>query len=163
MRKLAFIAITATALPLIAAPPSIAQQSGQQNPAQDQAQQPQSSPSAPQPTHEHSNMSGDRKGAANLGEDEIRQIQQALNEKGFDTGRPDGKLGPRTKRALNEFQKRQGLQPSGMPDEQTLAALGVGGGTNTTGQGTSGQRNGGSRNQNPAGQQRQQQQPAGNR
>jgi peptidoglycan hydrolase-like protein with peptidoglycan-binding domain len=61
----------------------------------------------------------------NLTEEQIRQIQIALNEKGFNIGHPDGRLGPRTIRALTEFQRREGLEVSGRLDSRTVAALGV--------------------------------------
>jgi len=80
--------------------------------------------------------------------DEIRQIQITLREKGFYDGEPDGKFGPRTRRALMTFQQRQGLQASGRLDTQTTAALGIstkngeqdnGGRPSTTGQGNGSQ------------------------
>src|SRR6516165_6270552 len=61
----------------------------------------------------------------NLTEEQIRRIQIVLNEKGFSIGRPDGRLGPRTIRALTAFQRRRGLQASGRLDSRTVAALGV--------------------------------------
>jgi peptidoglycan hydrolase-like protein with peptidoglycan-binding domain len=61
----------------------------------------------------------------NLTEEQIRQVQIVLNEKGFNIGRPDGRLGPRTIRALTAFQRRQGLEVSGRLDSRTVAALGV--------------------------------------
>jgi len=60
-----------------------------------------------------------------LGQAEIRQLQVALREKGFDVGEADGVLGPRTKNALMQFQQRQGFQASGRLDQQTVAALGI--------------------------------------
>src|SRR5262249_6038167 len=89
--------------------------------------------------------------ALDLTEEQIRQIQIALNAKGFNIGRPDGRLGPRTIRALSEFQRRQGLEVSGRLDSRTVAALGVSnvsgaqggaqgaGQSSTTGQGGSAQ------------------------
>jgi len=103
----------------------------------------------------------------NLTEEQIRRIQIVLNEKGFSIGRPDGRLGPRTIRALTAFQRRQGLEVSGRLDSQTVAALGVSnvsgarggaqgaGQSSTTGQGGAGsqqapaQQNQGARNQRP--------------
>ena len=38
----------------------------------------------------------------------ITQVQQALNDKGFDAGPVDGKAGPKTKAALKQFQQSQG-------------------------------------------------------
>jgi peptidoglycan hydrolase-like protein with peptidoglycan-binding domain len=61
----------------------------------------------------------------NLTEEQIRHVQIVLNEKGFNIGRPDGRLGPRTIRALTAFQRRQGLEVSGRLDSRTVAALGV--------------------------------------
>ena len=86
----------------------------------------------------------------NLTEEQIRRIQIVLNEKGFSIGRPDGRLGPRTIRALTAFQRRQGLEVSGRLDSRTVAALGVSnvsgaqggaqgaGQSSTTGQGDAG-------------------------
>lgn len=56
---------------------------------------------------------------------DIQQIQQKLNDQGFNVGAVDGKLGPKTKEALRKFQEKQGIQASGQIDQQTMAALGV--------------------------------------
>jgi peptidoglycan hydrolase-like protein with peptidoglycan-binding domain len=64
-------------------------------------------------------------GPMNLSQEEIRVLQITLNEKGFAVGEPDGRLGPRTNRALMEFQQRQGLQATGHIDERTVQALGI--------------------------------------
>jgi peptidoglycan hydrolase-like protein with peptidoglycan-binding domain len=55
----------------------------------------------------------------------VRNVQQALQDKGFDVGSIDGVMGPRTEAALREFQQRQGLKGSGQLDQETLAALNV--------------------------------------
>jgi peptidoglycan hydrolase-like protein with peptidoglycan-binding domain len=55
----------------------------------------------------------------------VREVQQALNDKGFNPGPIDGKWGPRTQAALAKFQKAQGITASRKLDDQTLAALGV--------------------------------------
>ena len=67
---------------------------------------------------------------------QIRQLQIALNAKGFNVGAPDGVFGQRTREALIAFQKQQGFQAHGEIDQQTMAALGVSGGSPTTGQGS---------------------------
>lgn len=59
------------------------------------------------------------------GADTVRQAQQALNAAGFDSGRPDGKAGPRTRNAVRKYQKAKGLPISGELDAATLRALGV--------------------------------------
>jgi peptidoglycan hydrolase-like protein with peptidoglycan-binding domain len=61
----------------------------------------------------------------NLSKDEIRQAQQALDQKGFKAGQADGVLGPETKNAIKEFQQKQGWNATGALDSQTLGALGV--------------------------------------
>jgi hypothetical protein len=73
-------------------------------------------------THEHGSST-----AMHLSQDEIRQVQIMLNQKGFNVGEPDGVLGPRTREALTAFQRKQGFQASGQIDQQTMAALGVSG------------------------------------
>jgi len=57
--------------------------------------------------------------------DEIRAVQQALNDKGYHAGAVDGIMGPHTGTALRQFQQAQNLRQTGRPDAQTLAALGV--------------------------------------
>ena len=71
--------------------------------------------------------------SANLNQEEIRQAQQALNQKGFNVS-PDGLMGPKTENAIKEFQQKQGLNATGKLDDQSLAALGVS--ASTTGQNT---------------------------
>jgi peptidoglycan hydrolase-like protein with peptidoglycan-binding domain len=61
----------------------------------------------------------------NLSKDEIKQAQQALDQKGFKAGEADGVLGPETKSAIKELQQKQKLNATGELDSQTLSALGV--------------------------------------
>lgn len=49
--------------------------------------------------------------------------QQALRIRGFDPGPADGVVGPRTTKALREFQKANGLKGTGKLDADTLAKL----------------------------------------
>ncbi len=72
-----------------------------------------------------SNIQSKNASASGMSQDQIMQAQQALDQKGFQVGKADGIVGPRTERALRNFQQKQGLQQSGQLDEQTLAALGV--------------------------------------
>jgi peptidoglycan hydrolase-like protein with peptidoglycan-binding domain len=84
-------------------------------------------------------------GSLSLSREEIRQLQVALNEKGFNAGEPDGVLGSRTRQALIEFQQRQGFQARGQIDHQTMAALGlsnVGGRQGNAGAGQQGSQGG---------------------
>jgi SH3 domain-containing YSC84-like protein 1 len=57
--------------------------------------------------------------------EEVREIQTALQNKGMDPGPIDGVMGPKTKRAIADFQRQQNLYASGNIDQQTRTALGV--------------------------------------
>jgi lipoprotein-anchoring transpeptidase ErfK/SrfK len=50
-------------------------------------------------------------------------VQVALDRAGFSPGEIDGRIGPKTRLALSEFQKSTGLQPTGVSNEETIAAL----------------------------------------
>ena len=67
-------------------------------------------------------------GSSLMQSNNVSQAQQALNDKGFDAGQVDGKLGPHTEAALKKFQASEKIDQSGKLDQQTLAALGVGSG-----------------------------------
>ena len=63
--------------------------------------------------------------AAQLDQQTIRDMQQALRDRGHEVGPIDGMWGQQTQSALREFQQAQGMQASGEPDQQTMSALGV--------------------------------------
>ena len=50
-------------------------------------------------------------------------VQVALDRAGFSPGEIDGRSGAKTRLALSTFQKASSLQPTGVPNEETLAAL----------------------------------------
>lgn len=56
---------------------------------------------------------------------QVMDLQQRLNERGFDAGRVDGLWGPETSAALKQFQQRQRLRASGELDHRTWVALGM--------------------------------------
>lgn len=60
-----------------------------------------------------------------MNQDTIRQLQEQLQNQGYEVGQVDGVLGPRTQDALMSFQRDQNLQATGRPDQQTMAALGI--------------------------------------
>ena len=64
-------------------------------------------------------------GSSSFSQSEIREVQMRLNQKGFNVGEADGVMGPKTKDALEQFQRRQGLQESGDIDNETADALGI--------------------------------------
>jgi curli biogenesis system outer membrane secretion channel CsgG len=51
------------------------------------------------------------------------EAQERLNELGFDVGRPDGKLGPRTKSQLSRFQQSRKIPVTGALDRATINEL----------------------------------------
>ena len=52
-----------------------------------------------------------------------REIQLALKNAGLDPGQIDGKIGPRTRAAIREFQIKQGLSPDGKVKDEDWAEL----------------------------------------
>lgn len=55
----------------------------------------------------------------------VREVQQALKEKGHDPGPIDGVMGPNTRQALRAFQKEENLKGTGTLDQDTAQKLGV--------------------------------------
>lgn len=58
-----------------------------------------------------------------LSRDQIKELQQRLQARGFDVGTPDGIFGPNTGRGLREFQREQGLVPDGFATHELLKRL----------------------------------------
>ena len=83
------------------------------------------------PTTGNSSSSMDRSGmgasghhAANFDQQTVRQVQQALSDKGHSPGPIDGMMGPRTRSALQDYQRSQNITAGGL-DSRTLESLGV--------------------------------------
>ena len=55
----------------------------------------------------------------------IRNVQQALNDRGYNVGAVDGQYGPNTMDAVRRFQQVSGLPATGELGRPTLNALGV--------------------------------------
>src|SRR5262249_20343672 len=68
--------------------------------------------------------SGSSEVVVDLSPDEIREVQHVLIERGFSV-EVTGVLDQRTRTAVIEFQRRQGLEASGRIDRRTTAELGV--------------------------------------
>lgn len=62
---------------------------------------------------------------ADYSRDVVMQVQQALNEEGFDCGTPDGAAGKKTKKAIKKYQKREKLEVTGKIDDELLESLGI--------------------------------------
>ena len=58
-----------------------------------------------------------------LSREQTRQLQTALNARGFDTGTPDGVLGPATRAGLRRYQQSQGWVADGYPTLELLQGL----------------------------------------
>ena len=130
---LATVASLVLSLPAMAQPntqpnnnvPAPAQQSQQMNQMNSPGQSAQNSQAR------NGQQSQNRRQAENiirpsqLSHRQVRQIQQALNKKGFDSKHVDGVWGRDTVDALNNFQKKNHLQGHGELTQQTLAQLGV--------------------------------------
>jgi putative peptidoglycan binding protein len=56
---------------------------------------------------------------------DVMAMQRALKDKGHDPGPTDGIMGPRTRAALRDYQRKEGLTPSGRWDAETASRLGV--------------------------------------
>jgi peptidoglycan hydrolase-like protein with peptidoglycan-binding domain len=56
-------------------------------------------------------------------QDDVRHVQQALKDRGYDPGPVNGRLDEPTQAALRNFQRDRGLTTTGEPNPATLAAL----------------------------------------
>ncbi|WP_142848511.1 peptidoglycan-binding domain-containing protein [Telmatospirillum sp. J64-1] len=63
---------------------------------------------------------------AALDYDFVRNIQEQLQQQGYDIGEADGQWSEQTASALQQFQQDNNIEPSGQIGLETLAALGVG-------------------------------------
>jgi len=54
----------------------------------------------------------------------VQKAQVLLNERGFNVGTPDGLMGPKTQRAIMEFQRGAGLAITGKINPKLIQALG---------------------------------------
>jgi len=58
-----------------------------------------------------------------LARNQVLALQTALNERGFDSGTPDGLAGPATRNALRRYQRSVGLPADGYPTQELLQRL----------------------------------------
>ncbi|MBV8663927.1 MAG: peptidoglycan-binding protein, partial [Hyphomicrobiales bacterium] len=90
------------------------------------APQQQAAPALPPPAPPPSAPPQQAYGGGAVSTDTILKVQQRLRELGFYVrDNIDGVWGPKTATALGNFQRTQGLNPTGQLDAQTLAALGL--------------------------------------
>jgi peptidoglycan hydrolase-like protein with peptidoglycan-binding domain len=145
MKRLKLLTIASAVAAAFAVPAALAQQSGAPDSSgriqqRDATGNPQSSPTQP-PRQMSTDRPSDptmRSGAPMRGETSmgsgypgahgsstVRDAQQALHDKGFDVGPIDGVMGPRTESAVRDYQRQQGMTPSGRLDRETLSGLNV--------------------------------------
>ena len=161
MTRFKLLTIASAVAAAFAVPAALAQQSGAPDSSSSRVQQRDATGNpAGSPTQPPRSMSSDRgmndptlrsgsasrtdrstMGHGQYDSSTVRDIQQALQNKGYDVGAIDGVMGPRTQSALREFQQQQGLTRSGRIDQQTMTALDVrasGAGTGASGSGAIG-------------------------
>ena len=54
---------------------------------------------------------------------QVQELQELLNEHGFDSGVPDGRVGSRTRSAIRAYQQQQGLPMDSYASVSLLEAL----------------------------------------
>jgi peptidoglycan hydrolase-like protein with peptidoglycan-binding domain len=64
---------------------------------------------------------------------DVTQAQTALKEKGLYSGPIDGRIGPKTRQAISQFQRQNGLKQTAQLDSRTMSELQGGGGTSGSG------------------------------
>jgi peptidoglycan hydrolase-like protein with peptidoglycan-binding domain len=83
------------------------------------------------------NIPGTRSGAAQeLSKNDMKLIQQRLQEKGYNPGNTDGTANDTTRAAIRKFQQDQGIPVTGTVDERTANELGFQYSKNPSGGGT---------------------------
>ncbi|GLS84479.1 lytic murein transglycosylase [Paraferrimonas haliotis] len=55
--------------------------------------------------------------------EQLEQVQQQLNLKGYDVGKPDGRLGPKTRAGIQAYQRDHKLMADGYPNQQFIGYL----------------------------------------
>ena len=58
-----------------------------------------------------------------LSRQQLTALQAALNQRGFDSGAPDGVMGPKTHGAIRGYQRSVGLHADGYPTMDLLQRL----------------------------------------
>jgi len=72
---------------------------------------------------EHARYGSSAQGLTDSAKDEVKQVQEWLNDLGYDAGRIDGIPGPRTRSAISAFQSDHDLTVDGIAGQATRAAL----------------------------------------
>lgn len=108
---------------------------GAQSPAQSPAMPPPSAGSSGQPYGTGGTGTMHHTTARHVSSVRVKLAQQALKEEGLYKGKIDGQFGPKTRSAVAQFQKQNGLKQTAQLDRRTMMKLKEGG---ASGGGTSG-------------------------
>lgn len=84
----------------------------------------QSTGTRPGANDSNATMRGNASGRMNMSPDRVKEVQNALDQKGQHVA-VDGKWGKQTGSALRNFQKENGLRPTGRLDPETAQKLGL--------------------------------------
>jgi peptidoglycan hydrolase-like protein with peptidoglycan-binding domain len=120
------LAASASALIVLSAPAFAQQQQPQQDQAQqDQAQQDQAQQDEAQQdeAQQVEEVPEGLAAALYLSVEDVRAVQQALQQAGHDPGTTDGLWGDQSRSAMRDFQQEEGIPASGNIDFQSLRAL----------------------------------------
>jgi len=115
------------------AAPTTDSQAGMQQPAgmrQPTAMQQPASTAMQQPAGMQPSSSAGLSSRGSAAQDDLMRAQEQLQAQGLYRGPIDGVMGSGTRRGLAQFQRQNGLPPSGTLDPQTLASLSGGGMSN---------------------------------
>ena len=110
--KLQKLALTALALAMSTAFAAGNTDKKAEGSSANQAAMASSDQAAPSGANQSASTNGSQSGMASQGaaqaDPQVRQVQQALKDKGHDPGSIDGVMGPKTHAALQSFQQQQG-------------------------------------------------------
>jgi peptidoglycan hydrolase-like protein with peptidoglycan-binding domain len=149
MKKTTLMLLASAALALPGALPAMAQNTPANQPPQAQSpQQPQEQSQQNQQSEQNQQASNQSIPSSQLGRRGVRKVQLALIKTGRRVGRADGVMGPKTREALESYQKSKGMQASGKINQQTLSDLGIQVSQRTQGRQRSNQGNNNQLNQN---------------
>jgi TPR repeat protein len=81
------------------------------------------SPSTPSPSPAVASSTPDPRGWPGASADQVRAIQQMLIDLKLLRAKPSGTVGPQTRAAIRDFQKRNGLPETGEPTKELYGAL----------------------------------------
>lgn len=76
-------------------------------------------------TKKSTSSSSKKKATTSANKEDVKKIQEKLNELGYDCGTADGVAGKKTKAAIKKFQEDNGLAADGVVGAKTKEAMGI--------------------------------------